>query len=296
MIDPEGIHRAVLNIVTNAIDACEGAESAQVSIKTEWDAEAPLARITVSDNGVGIDEAEIPSIFQIFASTKGSRGTGLGLPVSQKIIREHGGKISVTSRPGQGATFLIELPVTKRGRPEGHLGRAHDRSNAHQCRSTVGLLWLCWAPALPPPSASSVFDLLRRVQLLLCLPELVEDALRRADDEHAVANAVGQPQLLEHEPKRRLERNALEIQLLTVEVMVLSASLRPSGRRRSGCPRMSSVVVACLMYFKTSSSGVSSLKRHRDRLFEFLEHRPCSCGFLSRMRQFRRGRQRCAQR
>jgi signal transduction histidine kinase len=70
--------------------------------------------VVVADNGPGIDEADIPSIFQIFASTKGSSGTGLGLPVSQKIIREHGGKISVTSLPGQGSTFVIELPASKR--------------------------------------------------------------------------------------------------------------------------------------------------------------------------------------
>ncbi len=119
LIDTDGIHRAVLNIVTNAIDACEGAQNARVSIKTEWDAETPLARICVSDNGVGIEESEIPSIFQLFASTKGSRGTGLGLPVTQKIIREHGGKISVTSRRGQGSTFVIELPATKRGESKG---------------------------------------------------------------------------------------------------------------------------------------------------------------------------------
>ena len=119
LIDTDGIHRAVLNIVTNAIDACEGAQNARVSIKTEWDAETPLARISVSDNGVGIEESEIPSIFQLFASTKGSRGTGLGLPVTQKIIREHGGKISVTSRRGQGSTFVIELPATKRSDPKG---------------------------------------------------------------------------------------------------------------------------------------------------------------------------------
>jgi signal transduction histidine kinase len=113
-IDPEGIHRAVLNMVTNGIDACEGAENAQVVVTTQWDPSTSIARISVSDNGVGIDEAEIPEIFQIFASSKGSRGTGLGLPVSQKIVREHGGKIVVTSRPGQGATFLIELPMTGR--------------------------------------------------------------------------------------------------------------------------------------------------------------------------------------
>jgi nitrogen-specific signal transduction histidine kinase/pSer/pThr/pTyr-binding forkhead associated (FHA) protein len=119
MIDPEGIHRALLNIVTNAIDASEGAPDAHVAIKTEWDQDASIVRISVTDNGVGIEPDEIPSIFQIFASSKGSRGTGLGLPVSQKIIREHGGKIAVDSRPGQGATFTIELPMIKRADPKG---------------------------------------------------------------------------------------------------------------------------------------------------------------------------------
>lgn len=118
-IDPEGIHRSVLNIVTNAIDACEEAENPQVVVKTEWEANTSTARIVITDNGVGIDEAHIPSVFQLFASTKGARGTGLGLPVSQKIVREHGGKIIVTSTPGHGATFLIELPMSKQGDPFG---------------------------------------------------------------------------------------------------------------------------------------------------------------------------------
>jgi signal transduction histidine kinase len=117
MIDGEGIHRAVLNIVTNAIDASEGASDAHVTAETNWDPNTSIAKVVISDNGIGIDEADIPAIFQIFASSKGSRGTGLGLPVSQKIIREHGGKISVSSRPGHGATFVIELPMTKRADP-----------------------------------------------------------------------------------------------------------------------------------------------------------------------------------
>jgi signal transduction histidine kinase len=117
MVDPEGIHRAVLNIVTNAIDASEGQHEARVTVATEWDEGASTARIRIADNGVGIDEAEIGSIFQIFASSKGSRGTGLGLPVSRKIIAEHGGTISVSSQPGEGANFLIELPMTRKHHP-----------------------------------------------------------------------------------------------------------------------------------------------------------------------------------
>jgi signal transduction histidine kinase len=113
MIDPDGIHRAVLNIVTNAIDAAEGKDGARVVVTTGWEAQGSIARVSVTDNGVGIEESEIDSIFQVFASTKGSRGTGLGLPVSQKIVREHGGRIAVTSRVGQGSTFVIELPMRR---------------------------------------------------------------------------------------------------------------------------------------------------------------------------------------
>lgn len=113
MIDTDGIHRAVLNIVTNAIDASEGVTSPSVLVTTSWDAETATARVTVSDDGIGIEEDDLLSIFQVFASTKGSRGTGLGLPVSQKIVREHGGKIVVSSRVGQGSQFVIELPMRR---------------------------------------------------------------------------------------------------------------------------------------------------------------------------------------
>ncbi len=116
-IDPDGIHRAALNIVTNAIDASEGIEKGRVTVTTGWDSEASVARITVTDNGVGIDEEDLPSLFQVFASTKGSRGTGLGLPVSQKIVREHGGRIVVQSQRGRGSSFIIELPMKRSESP-----------------------------------------------------------------------------------------------------------------------------------------------------------------------------------
>ena len=109
-LDPDGIHRAVLNIVTNAIDAAEDATEARVDVATSWDDPTHTARISVVDNGVGISEDQLATIFQVFASTKGSRGTGLGLPVSQKIIREHGGTIVVASTVGSGSQFSLELP------------------------------------------------------------------------------------------------------------------------------------------------------------------------------------------
>ena len=110
LFDTDGLHRAVLNIVTNAIDACEDVPSARVVVSTSWNDETQTARVSIVDNGVGIAEDDLPTIFQVFASTKGTRGTGLGLPVSQKILREHGGKIEVQSQLGQGTRFDLELP------------------------------------------------------------------------------------------------------------------------------------------------------------------------------------------
>ena len=113
-LDPDGVHRAILNIVTNAIDASEEAADARVSISTSWDEASSSVRVAIKDNGVGIADENMKSIFEVFASTKGARGTGLGLPVSKKIVREHGGQIEVKSKVGQGSEFTIELPV-KRG-------------------------------------------------------------------------------------------------------------------------------------------------------------------------------------
>ena len=107
-VDPEGIHRAVLNLILNAIDATSGRPDAKVSIVLLCTRDS--TRIEIEDNGVGIPQSQLQTIFSLFESTKGNRGTGLGLPVSQKIIREHGGDISVSSVVDQGTTFTIRLP------------------------------------------------------------------------------------------------------------------------------------------------------------------------------------------
>jgi len=111
MFDSEMMHRAVLNVVTNAIDACEKRDSARVLVSTELDTKACLARVLVEDNGEGILDEDITRIFSVFESRKGNRGTGLGLPVSQKILREHGGDIHVVSEPGAGSRFILEFPA-----------------------------------------------------------------------------------------------------------------------------------------------------------------------------------------
>jgi signal transduction histidine kinase len=67
-------------------------------------------RIRVADTGCGMSPETVTKLFTAFFSTKGSKGTGLGLPVTQKIIEEHGGRIDVESTEGQGTTFTICLP------------------------------------------------------------------------------------------------------------------------------------------------------------------------------------------
>ncbi len=109
--DEAGIHRAVLNVVTNALDACEQAPQRKVEVATRYDAGQQEALIVVKDSGVGIEEEDLVRIFSPFESRKGQRGTGLGLPVSRKILREHEGDIEVTSSPGAGACFTLRLPM-----------------------------------------------------------------------------------------------------------------------------------------------------------------------------------------
>lgn len=127
-IDAEGIHRAVLNIVGNALDAVEGQDGGRVSVSTGFSSESDMVHVAVVDNGPGIAADLLPQIFNIFESTKGAGGTGIGLAVSQKIIREHGGDIVVESRPGEGARFTLEWPAIDddpdAANPQGDANRA----------------------------------------------------------------------------------------------------------------------------------------------------------------------------
>ena len=112
VFDPEGISRAVLNVVTNALDAVENRPDPRVDIRVEIDRPAGLVRIVIADNGEGMTAETLAEIFNLFVSTKGSRGTGLGLTVSRKILREHDGDIRAESSLGAGSTFTLEFPLT----------------------------------------------------------------------------------------------------------------------------------------------------------------------------------------
>ncbi len=114
--DREGIHRVLLNLVSNAIDACTdiscASKTCEVSLRTlkprGWAVE-----YQVIDNGCGMDEETRKKVFQLFFSTKGSRGTGLGLMIARKIVDEHGGVIDLSSEKGSGTIFRVRLPEKK---------------------------------------------------------------------------------------------------------------------------------------------------------------------------------------
>jgi signal transduction histidine kinase len=110
-IDADRVHSALLNILENAVDACEkdrSKKSHRIVFRVKEDTKNIIFH--VQDDGIGMDRETKDNLFKLFYSSKGRGGTGLGLFISEKIIRQHGGSIHVESKPGRGSHFLIRIP------------------------------------------------------------------------------------------------------------------------------------------------------------------------------------------
>ncbi|MDM8526208.1 ATP-binding protein [Desulfococcaceae bacterium HSG8] len=110
-IDPELIRAALNNILENAMEACiedASGKSHRIEFKAIPDRDAVVFEIR--DNGSGMDKNQIRNMFTLFYSSKGHRGTGLGMFIAHNVIRKHGGEISASSEPGKGTHFYIRLP------------------------------------------------------------------------------------------------------------------------------------------------------------------------------------------
>lgn len=107
----DALHEAFLNLLTNAVDAIPEGQPGTVTIQSRLDLAAYVARVSISDTGIGIPPENHERVFKLFFSTKGRRGTGIGLSVTRKIIEEHHGRISLESEVGKGSTFIVELPL-----------------------------------------------------------------------------------------------------------------------------------------------------------------------------------------
>jgi two-component system NtrC family sensor kinase len=108
-LDRTAIYRAIIDLVSNAIDACAESESGSlVSLRSQATADGIV--VTVADNGIGMSDEVRSNLFVRFFSTKGGAGTGLGLSVVKKIVEEHGGTLEMESKLGQGSAFHLQFP------------------------------------------------------------------------------------------------------------------------------------------------------------------------------------------
>jgi signal transduction histidine kinase len=108
--DAAGLRQTFLNLITNGIDAVAD-KTGVVTVSSRYDTMNRQVAVSVIDNGQGIPEEHLSEIFTPFYSSKGHEGTGLGLAVAQKVIREHRGRIDVKSAVGSGTTFTVILPT-----------------------------------------------------------------------------------------------------------------------------------------------------------------------------------------
>jgi signal transduction histidine kinase len=110
-IDAGYIHSALTNILENAVDAC-AKDTSKTYHKIVFGVRQDPNHVifAIFDNGVGMDSDTVAKLFTPFFSSKGRHGTGLGLFIAHKIVRQHGGEIQVKSTPGQGTLFTIKIP------------------------------------------------------------------------------------------------------------------------------------------------------------------------------------------
>jgi signal transduction histidine kinase len=107
VVHPDAVQQVLVNLVDNAIDAMAGGGELRITTR----ADSSVVEVAVEDSGPGIPGEHLPHIFEAFYTTKpGVRGVGLGLFVSEGIVRGHRGRLTVESRPGQGSRFLVQLP------------------------------------------------------------------------------------------------------------------------------------------------------------------------------------------
>jgi signal transduction histidine kinase len=110
-IDPGYVHAALMNIFENAVDACQRRDDCpHHELRFCVWAQGDKIKFSVSDTGIGMDEETISRLFTVFFSSKGRKGTGLGLFIANKIVEQHGGRIDVSSKTGQGSCFTITIP------------------------------------------------------------------------------------------------------------------------------------------------------------------------------------------
>jgi signal transduction histidine kinase len=123
LCDRELVHSVVMDLLSNSLDACSWKDYDEeviprVVLKVQEGSIEGYICIEVSDNGEGMTDEVRAKVFTPFFSTKKKKGTGMGLATTARVVSSHGGRISVESEPGRGATFSVLLPINGPGQGE----------------------------------------------------------------------------------------------------------------------------------------------------------------------------------
>jgi two-component system cell cycle sensor histidine kinase/response regulator CckA len=173
--DGHQVQQVLLNLVINAEQAMLSANGRGTLVVRTWhDADQESVILEINDDGPGIPDDLQPKIFEPFFTTKEvGKGTGLGLSVAYAIVQEHGGRIRLESRPGSGASFYVELPVTGAKLPPAPVSRAKDASVEAIAGASILVV------EDEAKLASAVVDALRDVGYLVDYAPDGEEALKK---------------------------------------------------------------------------------------------------------------------
>lgn len=109
--DAKAVQSLLINLLENALDACRvDTKKDNHKITAGFKDFSEYVQFEIADNGIGMDQETVDKAFSLFYSSKGAGGTGLGLFISEKIARAHGGKIGIKSELGKGACFTVQMP------------------------------------------------------------------------------------------------------------------------------------------------------------------------------------------
>jgi two-component system NtrC family sensor kinase len=165
LADGGQLQQALLNLVLNAEQAMRSSDERRLAIAVRHDARTNAVELRVSDTGHGIESANLSRIFDPFFTTRDvGEGTGLGLSICYGIVRDHGGQITVESRPREGTTFTVLLPASQRSiSPDGEVLIAHPEQAE---REFIAAALRGWGYR-PQPAATShdAADVWRRASL-----------------------------------------------------------------------------------------------------------------------------------
>jgi two-component system sensor histidine kinase AtoS len=129
--DPAQLRGVLLNLLMNVVDALPGGGRVEVSMENDLSADPPVVRVRVADDGAGVPAQNRDRIFQPFFTTKPT-GTGIGLPLSVRVVETHGGHLRLEGGTARGATFVIEVPLAPNPPARDRAARRWRRTDASE--------------------------------------------------------------------------------------------------------------------------------------------------------------------